>query len=203
MLMTEEEVIEQLGSYNRLVARKKVLENYSVGGGVTVSRLNQDDHLQELHRKLTGMPSYKYLSKREEKLKDTAFAYLDKYPAGILSQRDIIPTEGMNEDDTKLLRELKNKIKKVVAARGYDIRTDIDAVLARVSELQDLQEEISGIDNVLEAMQDYKPEYAALLRMRYIENKPVKEIAIEMCITERTFRRWNPAALLEYINLSA
>jgi len=202
MVLTVEEVVEKLKGYHRLAARRKVLESYSVGGGITVSRLNQDDHLQELHRKLRGMSSYQYLTKHEEKLKNTAFAYLDKYPAGILSQRDIIPTEGDTLEDTELLIELKNKIKKVVAARGYDIRSDIDAVLARVSELQDLQDEIKKIDDVLEALQEYKPEYSELLRKRYIENKQVKEIAMDMCITERTFRRWNPLALQEYARLS-
>lgn len=50
----EQSVIEQLSQYRQKKARIQVLSNYSVGAGITVSRLNEDDQLQELHRKLRG-----------------------------------------------------------------------------------------------------------------------------------------------------
>lgn len=202
--MTEREAIEQLTSYKRLVARIKVLSNYSVGAGITVSRLNEDDHLQELHRRLRGMPSYMYLSKREQQLETVAHTYLQgKYPTGIKSQQRAIASVGQDEEDTKLLQELKRKIDKVIAARGYTIRSDIDEVLERVSELQDLQAEVKRIDGVMEALEQYKPDYEKLLRWRYIEALSARETSFRLNVTERTLRRWNTVAVQEYIKLSA
>ncbi|GIP18391.1 hypothetical protein J40TS1_40330 [Paenibacillus montaniterrae] len=202
--MTEREAIEQLTSYKRLVARIKVLSNYSVGAGITVSRLNEDDHLQELHQRLRGMPSYMYLSKREQQLETVAHTYLQgKYPTGIKSQQRAIASVGQDEEDTKLLQELKRKIDKVIAARGYTIRSDMDEVLERVSELQDLQAEVKRIDGVMEALEQYKPDYEKLLRWRYIEALSARETSFRLNVTERTLRRWNTVAVQEYIKLSA
>lgn len=202
--MTEREAIEQLTSYKRLVARIKVLSNYSVGAGITVSRLNEDDHLQELHRRLRGMPSYMYLSKREQQLETVAHTYLQgKYPTGIKSQQRAIASVGQDEEDTKLLQQLKRKIDNVIAARGYTIRSDMDEVLERVSELQDLQAEVKRIDGVMEALEQYKPDYEKLLRWRYIEALSARETSFRLNVTERTLRRWNTVAVQEYIKLSA
>lgn len=74
-------VIDQLSEYRQSLARIKVLSSYSVGAGITISRLNEDDHLQELHRKLRGRPSYMYLSKREQKLETAAHTHLTEYPS--------------------------------------------------------------------------------------------------------------------------
>ncbi|MEB9892982.1 RNA polymerase subunit sigma-24, partial [Bacillus cereus] len=82
MKHVEQQVIEQLTGYRDIVGRLRVLETYSVGNGITVSRLNEDDHLQELHRKLRGLPSYMYLTAREQRLESIAHAYLTDYPAG-------------------------------------------------------------------------------------------------------------------------
>ncbi|MFC6334297.1 ECF-type sigma factor [Paenibacillus septentrionalis] len=202
--MTEHDVIEQLTGYKRLVARIKVLSNYSVGAGITVSRLNEDDHLQELHARLRGMPSYMYLSKREQQLETVAHTYLQgQYPVGIKNQQRAIASVGEDEEDTKLLKELKRKIDKVIAARGYTIRSDMDEVLERVSELQDLQAEVKRIDGVMEALEQYKPDYEKLLRWRYIEALSVRETSFRLNVTERTLRRWNTVAVQEYIKLSA
>jgi hypothetical protein len=204
MGMTEQEVVEQLTGYKRLMARIKVLSNYSVGAGITVSRLNEDDHLQELHARLRGMPSYMYLSKHEQKLETVAHTYLQgKYPTGIKNQQRAITTIGQDDEDTKLLKELKRKIDKVIEARGYSIRSDIDEVLERVAELQDLQAEVKRIDEVLEALEQYKPDYEKLLRWRYIEALSVRETSYRLNITERTLRRWNIVAMQEYMKLSA
>ncbi|MCR8658954.1 DUF1492 domain-containing protein [Paenibacillus endoradicis] len=200
--MTEQQVVEQLSNYKRLVARKRVLETYSVGAGITISRLNQDDQLQELHHKLRGMPSHMYLSKREQKLESVAHSYLEHYPAGVRSQEKAIPTIGNDAADTKLLKELKQKIEKVVAARGYEIRDDIDAVLDRVAELQNLQEDIQKIDNIIEALENYKPEYAELLRHHYLERRTWSDVAFEMNISKDVFYRRRKKAILEYAKLA-
>lgn len=200
--MTEHEVIEQLSNYKRLQARLQVLSNYSVGAGITISRLNGDDQLQELHAKLRGLPTYMYLSKREQRLEAVAGAYLTKYPAGIKSQQRAIPSQGLDDEDTKLLKELKFKIQKVLAARGYDIRDDIDAVLDRVAELQDIQAELAHIDNVLAAVERYRPKYAELLRLRYLDEWPVVKVCEGMGISESTYRRWHNKAAAEYARLN-
>ena len=202
VIMMEQQVIQQLSSYKRLVARMRVLETYSVGAGITISRLNQDDQLQELHRKLKGMPSHKYLSKKEQELESVAHSYLTHYPAGVLSQERAIPTIGNDDADTKLLRELKQKIEKVVAARGYEIRDDLDAVLDRVAELQGLQEDIQKIDNVFDALERYKPDYAQLLRFHYLEDKSWSEVAFEMNISKDVFYRRRKRAIIEYEKLA-
>lgn len=201
--MTEQEVIEQLSNYKRLLARKHVLDNYTIGAGITISRLNQDDQLQDLHRRLRGMPSYMYLSAREQRLENVAHAYLGRYPAGIQSQQRVVPLQGSDAEDAKLLHELKAKIGKVIAARGYDVRDDIDVVLDRVTELQDIQDEILRIDSVLAGLERYKPEYARLLRLRYVQGLTAQEAAIEIGIAERTFRSWRLNAISEFIRLAA
>jgi len=97
--MTEQQAIELLSSYRQKQARLQVLSSYSVGAGITISRLNEDDHLQELHRKLRGLPSYLYLSAKEQRLEATAHAYLERYPAGTRAQLAAVPREGADEED--------------------------------------------------------------------------------------------------------
>lgn len=193
--------ISRLIDYKRMTARIKVLENYSIGNGITVSRLNQDDQLQELHHRLRKMPSYMYLGKLEQKIEATAHAYLTNYPAGIKSQLAAIPHKGADAEDDKLLRELRGKIKKVMDARNWEMN-DMDAVLERVAELQDLQAEVKRIDSVLEALEDYKPEYAKLLRLRYINGLNAQETAYELGVADRTFRKWRVMAEQAFMSLA-
>ncbi|WP_138751869.1 ECF-type sigma factor [Paenibacillus sinopodophylli] len=196
--MTEQETIEQLSNYKRMMARISVLENYSIGVGMTVSRLNGDDQLQDLHRRLRVMPSYMYLGKREQQLEAIAHAYLSQYPAGVKSQLAVIPQYGADAEDDKLLQELRTKISKVIAARGYDIRDDLDAVLDRLTELQDLQDEINRIDTVLAALETYKPDYAEVLKMVHVEGHRVDEIRNLLSISNRTYWRRVADAEREY-----
>jgi hypothetical protein len=201
--MTEQQVIEQLQSYRQKEARMKVLSTYSVGAGIQISRLNEDDQLQDLHRRLRGLPSYMYLSRRELVLESTAHAYLGgRYPAGVKRQQEAIPAVGADIEDDKLLRQLRAKLAKVIAARGYDVRDDIDEVLNRLARFQDLQAEIGRIDTALKALEAYKPDYAKLLRFRYVEDMSPTETANEMGISIRTFDRRRPLAIAEYIKLS-
>ncbi|MGO4543244.1 RNA polymerase subunit sigma-24 [Paenibacillus sp. 2TAB23] len=196
--MTEQQTVEQLSRYKQLQARIQVLSTYSVGAGITVSRLNQDDQLQELHRRLRNLPSYMYLGKREQKLEATAHAYLTQYPAGVKSQLAVIPQQGADAEDDKLLQELRDKIGKVIAARGYDVRDDLDAVLDRMVELQELQDEVARIDTVLEAIKGYKPDYERLLRIHYVDGKAWGEASQEMQVSKDVFYRWRRKAIVEY-----
>lgn len=203
-MTTEHQVIEQLSQYRQKKARIQALSTYSVGAGITVSRLNEDDQLQELHRRLRGLPSYMYLSAREQELESIAHAYLGgKYPSGIKMQKRAVSVDVMDDEDQKLLRELRGKIQKVIEARGYDIRDGIDQIIERLTELQDLQAEIERIDTILEAMEQYKPDYAKLLRLRYVEETSVCEVCRELAIVERTYKRWRQRALTEYIHLNS
>jgi len=200
--MTEQQAIELLSSYRQKQARLQVLSSYSVGAGITISRLNEDDHLQELHRKLRGLPSYMYLSAKEQRLEATAHAYLERYPAGTRAQLAAVPTRGADPEDEKLLHELRAKIQKVIAARGWDVRDDIDAVLDRLAEYQDLRAEIERVDTVLAALETYEPAYARLLRATYVEGKETSEICGEFRISARTYWRKKAEAEREFARLA-
>lgn len=198
----EQSVIDQLREYRQKLARIKVLSSHDVGAGITVSRLNEDDQLQELHRKLRGLPSYMYLSAREQKLERTAHAYLDRYPSGIRAQKRAIPPRGVDAEDSQLLREIRGKIQKVIEARGYDVRDGIDEILERLAELQDLQAEVKRIDTVLDALEQYKPNFAKLLRVHLIDGAPWDEATKELNISKDVFYRWRKRALIEYEKLA-
>lgn len=200
--MNEQQAIDRLTQYRQKQARLRVLSKYSLGAGITVSRLNEDDHLQELHRKLRRLPSYLYLSSREQRLETTAHAYLTKYPAGTRSQLAAVPSRGADPDDDEELRQIREAIRKVIAARGWDLRDDIDDVLERVAEFQDLKAEITRVDSVLEALELYKPDYAKLLRLRYVEGMDIPAAAEKMRISRRTFERIRPLAIQEFCRLS-
>lgn len=198
----QQNIIEQLSKYRQKKARIKVLSSHSVGAGITVSRLNEDDQLQELHRRLRGLPSYMYLSTREQKLEQTAHVYLTRYPAGIRAQKEAIPIRGVDGEDDKLLRELREKIQKIIEARGYDVRDDIDGILERLAELQDLQEEVAKIETVLDALEQYKPDYAKLLRLHLIDGASWDKAIKELNISKDVFYRWRKRALTEYEKLA-
>ncbi|WP_336773808.1 ECF-type sigma factor [Paenibacillus sp. MMO-58] len=202
--MEEKHVIHQLNRYKQIQARIQVLDHYPIGADLTMRRLNQDDKLQALHQRLRGMPSYKYLSKHEQKLEATANAYLSKQRTGLKSQLAELPKDAANEEDEMLLAELRGKIKKVIAARGYDdTKNDFDAVLDRITELQYLQEELIQIDTILMALECYKPNLSKLLRLRYVEGESVEETISLLGIVERTYKRWRKQAIEQYIILSA
>lgn len=199
--MNEQSVIEQLTSYRQKKARIAVLSTYTVGGGITVSRLNEDDQLQALHRQLRGMPSYMYLSKREQELETTAHVYLGRYPAGTRAQLAAVPVQGADQEDTKKLRELRDKIRKVIEARAGQV-DDFDAVLDRIAELQDLRAEVARVESILEALASYEPDYAKILRMRYLEGKDIADIRTDLRVSNRTYWRRITDAEREFIKLA-
>lgn len=198
----EQQVIEQLSQYRQKKARIQALSTYSVGAGITVSRLNEDDQLQELHRKLRGLPSYMYLSGYEQKLENVAHAYMSRYPAGIKAQMQAIPVQVLDPEDTELLQKLRRKIQKVIEARGYDIRNGVEEIMERLTELQDLQAEVNRIDTVLDALEQYKPDYAKLLRLHLIDGVPWDKATKELNISKDVFYRWRKKALTEYEKLA-
>lgn len=198
----EQQIIEQLSQYRGKRARIEVLSTYSVGAGITVSRLNEEDQLQELHAKLRGVPSYMYLSGHEQKLEQTAHAYMTRYPAGVIAQKRAVPVDVMDDEDRKLLQQVRNKIQKVIEARGYDVRSDIDEILDRLTELQDLQAEVNRIDTILRALEQYKPDYAKLIWLHFIDELPWNETAKHLSISKDVFYRWRRKALEEYEKLA-
>lgn len=202
--MTEQEAIEQLTQYRKKQARIQVLSTYPVGAGITVSRLNEDDQLQDLHARLRGMPSYMYLNKHEQELERAANAYMTHYPAGIKAQqRAIRQIRPVGEEDSQLITELYVRISKVVEARiGQRKQSEIDMILDRLTELQDLQADIQRLDFILERLQEYKPYEATLLRYIYIDGLELKDLAEKLDVSESTIRRRIRKAESEYVKLA-
>jgi RNA polymerase sigma factor (sigma-70 family) len=199
--LIEQVVVEQLRGYKRIVGRIKMLERYPIGNGMYLTSFSQDDKLQALHRELRRIPSYMYLNKHEQKLETVAGAYLTNFPIGTRSQiREVKRVRGIDAEDDKLLMELTRKIEKVYEARRGTL-DGFEAVLERMSEMQDLEQEKEQIDQALDILEWYKPHYKQLLKLRYIEEKSVDEAAEEMNISTRSFERWRPRAIKEYANL--
>jgi hypothetical protein len=198
----EKLVIEQLSEYKRLSGRIKVLEQTPIGNGMYLNSSNGEDKLQDLHRKLKGMPSHMYLTKSEQEIEIIAGAYLTKLSTGTKSQlRDVKGTSAVDEEDHKLLKELTKKIEKVIEVRNGNA-SGIDGVIARLSEMQDLQKKLDYIDSVFAALDEYKPSYTKLLKLRYIDKIPVDDIADALHISRKTYDRWRPNAIDEYARLS-
>lgn len=195
--MTEQTVIDQLTSYRQMRARIKILSEHNIGCGITVSRVGEEDQLQALHKRLRGLPSYMYLSGHEQRLEATAHAYLRRYPAGTKAQLHAVPAGAMDEEDDKDLQEIRRRIRKVIETRGLYM-DDVDEVLERLAELQDLQAEVKRIDNVLEALAEYKPDYARLLWLRYVEGLTPAKVASAMFISPATYRRRKEKAIHEF-----
>lgn len=197
----EQRVLEQLQEYPQKRARMLALSTYSIGSGIVVNRLEEDDQLQELHRRLRDLPSYLYLTKKELKLETTAHAYLTRYPAGLKAQLEALPTIGVDAEDDKLLRELRRKVKKVIDARGCNI-DQLEEVLERVAELQDLRAEVTWIDNVMELLEEYKPGYPKILRMVFFEHKSNQEMIEELNMSKTAFFEIKRKAVKEYVALA-
>ncbi|CQR51459.1 hypothetical protein [Paenibacillus riograndensis] len=199
--MTEQQVIDQLSSYRAKLARIQALGTYSIGSGIQISRLSEEDHLQQLHRRLRGLPSYMYLGKRDQELEATAHAYLTFYPAGVRAQRNAISDIGAYQEDDELLQELRAKIAKVIDARAGS-KYDLDEVLDRLSELQDLQAEIKRIDDLLSLLEGYKPDYSRILYQDVISGRNWSEVAKEMALSKSVYFRWKKHAISAFIKLA-
>jgi uncharacterized protein YnzC (UPF0291/DUF896 family) len=197
----EDAIVEELKSYKGLAGRVKVLERYPIGNGMMLDTCGEDK-LQALHKKLKGLPSYMYLNGHEQELENLAAAYLTKYPLGIKSQlHEVRSIHAVNDEEDKKLGTLQRKIKKVIEARRGDAE-GFKGVVERLSEMQGLQDRLDRIDHILDVLDDYKPHYARLLKLRYVEDKTVEAVSIEMSISRKTFDRWRQKAVEEYANLS-
>ncbi|MDQ0063552.1 ECF-type sigma factor [Paenibacillus harenae] len=198
----EEIVLDLLSSYRRLTARMKQLEKTSVGPGIRLSAVSEDDKLQELHRELRKLSSCMYLDERELQIESAAHANLTKYPLGTRAQLKEVKRvrESASPEDEQLLKELESKIKKVLEARaGSSSSEGYRGVLDKISELQDLERRKREIDEALEALEEFEPQYAQLLKLRYIEGKQAEFVASELGIVDRTFRRWKQKAVQELV----
>ncbi|QGQ95846.1 DUF1492 domain-containing protein [Paenibacillus psychroresistens] len=198
----EQLVIEQLREYKLISGRIKILEKTPIGYGMYLDSDNKDDKLQDLHRKLKGMPSHMYLNKSEQELESIAFAYLENYPLGTKAQMNEVKSiQVWDSEDRKQLKKLQSKIAKVIDARNGQTY-GIKGVEQRISELQDLQRKIEQMDLALDTVEWIKPLHGKLLRMRYIDKAPVDDIAYELSISRKTYDRWRPVAIEEYAMLS-
>ncbi|NOJ73899.1 RNA polymerase subunit sigma-24 [Paenibacillus alvei] len=198
----EQRVIEQLTGYRDIVGRLRVLENYSVGNGITVSRLNQDDHLQELHAKLRRMPSYMYLSQKEQKLEAIAHAYLPSFPSGTKAQLRVVQNcQPVDDEDRKLLQELRRKIAKVIEART-GTPEGFEAILTQLAEYQDLLAEKQRIDSILAVMAEQNPQCEQLVRLHFIDGNVWTDVIKSMHISKSVFYRLRRAAVNNYAILA-
>ncbi|MFB0845752.1 DUF1492 domain-containing protein [Paenibacillus oleatilyticus] len=178
----------------------KVLEKYPIGNGMTLNAVSGDDKLQELHRQLRGLPSYMYLTKREQQLETVAHSYLTRYPVGTRAQLAAVPHVGTDDEDEKLLRELRGKIEKVIETRGGHL-DDFEATIERISELQDLEQQRKQLDLAIEALGEYRPQCAELLRRCYVDGLSPSEVADEMKISLSTYYLWRRQAFEEFATL--
>ncbi|PLT47082.1 RNA polymerase subunit sigma-24 [Paenibacillus sp. FSL W8-1187] len=195
-------VRDECRRWRELKMQVKVLGSYSIGAGMTVSRLNQEDQLQDLHRRLKGMPSYMYLNAREQKLETIANAYLDpdKHPVGTKAQLAAIPTRGNDLEDDRLLRELRGKLEKVIEARAGRIG-DYDAVLERMAKLQRLQAELEQLEETMRLAEEQQEGYGSLIRLYYVEKRTAEACAMALCISRPTFFRWKPQAARLFLRI--
>lgn len=200
---SEQMVIDELTRYKDITGRIKVLETYSWSGGLLLKTINEDDRLQELHRKLRGMKSYMYLNKREQDIETVAHAYLTRYPAGTKAQlNEVRQCRSLDPEDEKLLRELEGKIRKVIEARGNNTLDNMQELLEQMSELQDLQLERDRIDSILSIMDGRHKHLADLLRYHYVDGMMWDEAAKALNITKNIFYKWRPIAIEKYAFLA-
>ncbi|EJW16984.1 RNA polymerase subunit sigma-24 [Paenibacillus alvei] len=194
--MTEQHALDQLLAYKRLLTRIRVIETYPVTGGILLKTIASDDRLQELHSKLKGLPSYMYLTKHEQRLEQTAHAYLSRYPVGTRAQlNEVRSCKGADAEDEKLLKELARKIQNVIDARGGGQVDDFEGVLERISELQELESQKKYFESTLETLGG---KYGRILCMQYVEFKEPMDIADEMGVSLPTMYKWRRQALQAY-----
>ena len=193
--------IERLSKYRQHLARIRVLSTYSVGCGLTLAGIGEEDELQQLHKRLRGLPSYMYLSEHEQDIELAAHINLERYPVGLHAQLAAVPEEGNDPEETKLLEELRYKIRRVIKARGGE-RREIDDVIERLAEMQDLQAEIERLDLILTQLETYRPDAAKLLRIHYVEGKTPDEAASELGVVRQTFYTWRKEAAAEFDRLA-
>ncbi|MEI7027144.1 RNA polymerase subunit sigma-24 [Paenibacillus sp. y28] len=198
----EHSVIEHLKEYKRILGRIRILERQPIGNGMYLSAVYGDDKLQALHRQLRDMPSYMYLSKREQQLETTAHAYLERYPLGTRSQlHEVTGLKGLDDEDEKTLRELQQKIQRVLEARTGTAE-GFEAVIERMSELQDLKVQAAYYEQVFEVLGEYNQQYAQALRLQYVDGLSSQEIIRTMGLSQTVYYSLRKRALQEFAELT-
>ncbi len=199
---TEQKVIAHLQRYRDVCNRIKVLSCYSVGAGITINRLSEDDELQQLHAQLRGKPSYMYLSKREQDLMSAATANMTSYPAGTRAQLyEVAHTHSADPIEERRLRELEKSVRKVIEART-GVAEGFEGVLSKVTELQDLMAERDNTNAIFEVMRESQSNLADLLHLRYVQEQKVQDVSLALSIERRTFIRWHNRAIDEFSKLA-
>ncbi len=194
--------VEYLEQYRDMQARIKALATYQVGYGITVSRLNQDDQLQDLHRRLRPLPPYMYLTEREQDLEIIARAHLRFHPTGIRAQLAAFAEDDPDGPQDPDLKQIRTKIRKVLDARAGK-RSDIDEVIIRVAELQDLQAKVKRVDALLEAVKEYNENYERALRLLYVDGlTAVRASAAMFCSRSNFYKQFRSPAMEKYIELA-
>jgi len=200
--------IERLSKYREHLARIRVLSTYSVGSGITLSRISETDELKQLHERLRPQRTYMYLSQREQELEAVAHAKLGRYPAGTRAQLQEVTKalteaieEGGDEEEIKHLESLRRAVKRVSKAREGEMR-EVDKVINNLAELQDLQAEVNRLDMILSQLETYAPQAVKLLRIHYIEGKTPDESAESLGIVRQTFYTWRKEAVQAFNNLA-
>ena len=200
--------IERLSKYRQHQARIRVLSTYSVGSGITLSRIGEADELKQLHERLRPQRTYMYLSQREQELETVAHAKLSRYPVGTRAQLQEVTKalteaieEGGDKEEIESLESLRRAVKRVSKAREGELK-NVDKVINNLAELQDLQAEVARLDLILEELETYEPEAVKLLRIHYIEGKTPDESAAALGIVRQTFYTWRKEAAAAFNNLA-
>ncbi len=200
---TEQAVIDQLTGYKRLCGRIKMLHIQPIGMGMSIEHDGSEDLLTALHKELKGKPSHMYLTKKQQNLELTAYAYLEKYPIGTKAQLNEVKRHtGSDAEDKANLKELARQIQKVIDTRSGEGKGHA-IVLRRLVDLQEAIDEKYLIDCALNALSDYKPQYSELLTFRYIDGLTVDEVSKRLGIVRKTFDRWREKSIEEYAEINS
>ncbi|SFE43948.1 ECF sigma factor [Paenibacillus algorifonticola] len=97
--------------------------------------------------------------------------------------------------ETEIIKELKGY--KILAHKVNRLSLSTPCS----SETRNLTKLKSQIDEAIQGMESLFPDYAKLLRLRYIDGKKADFVADSLHVCDRTFRRWKQQALGRYADL--
>ncbi|MBU7318638.1 DUF1492 domain-containing protein [Paenibacillus oleatilyticus] len=135
---------------------------------------------------------------------------LEKYPVSGGMRLGTIVQDGQLQDlhrqwrklaasgaDQEALRSAEAKIKALLEGQmgtsdGYQ------GILARVSELEELGRQKEQMERAMDALDDFKHEYAQVLKLLYVDGNEPHDIACDLGISLSTFYGWRRKALKEY-----
>ncbi|SCW57267.1 Protein of unknown function [Paenibacillus tianmuensis] len=99
--------------------------------------------------------------------------------------------------EQEALRSTEAKVKALLegllgTSDGYQ------GILARITELQELERQKERMEHALDALDDLKHEYAQVLKLLYLDGNEPHDIACDLGISLSTFYGWRRKALKEY-----